>query len=382
MEKRLIPFVDPSIGVDEANAASEVIKSKNLVEGKNTRSFERKFSKMTNTKYAIATTNGTVALQLAMESSPLKPGEEVITTPFTFIATTNSILYTGNVPKFVDIDPNTWNLDINKVEEAITENTKAIMPVHIFGLAADMKAFSDLAEDHNLYLIEDAAQAHGARIDGQHVGGFGDVGTFSLYITKNLVSGEGGIITTNNEEIADKITSLKNHGRTLKGGYKHIRVGFNARMTDVVGAIADIQMDKIDDLLKKRSYIANSYRKVVDEIDQIDYQHIPKGMEHGNYIFAIDTRNHTIKPAEAVSRLRQLGILARPIYSTLSYQQESFKDLSNWRWSNYVEYPNYSNVVCPVSESIAINHFEIPIVPSLTNEEIESVKSALVEIFK
>ncbi|MCY3411370.1 MAG: DegT/DnrJ/EryC1/StrS family aminotransferase [Candidatus Heimdallarchaeota archaeon] len=382
MDKRVIPFVDPEIGSEEAKAALDVIKSKNLVEGKKTRSFEMKFAEMAQTKHAIATTNGTSALHLGMEASPLQPGDEVITTPFTFIATTNSILFTGNVPKFVDISNETWNLDPELVENAITEKTKAIMPVHIFGLAADMKVFRDLAEDKDLFLLEDAAQAHGAKIDNKHVGGFGDLGTFSLYVTKNLISGEGGIITTDNDDLAEKIISIKNHGRTLSGGYKHIRVGYNMRMTDVVGAIADVQMDKITSLLEKRAVIANRYRKVIDEIEGIDYQHIPKGYTHGNYIFAIDTREHKIKPAEAITKLNERGILARPIYNTLSYQQESFKNLSHWRWSKFLEFPDYAKTSCPIAESIAINHFEIPVVPSLSKEEIELVEQSLVDIFQ
>ncbi|MFV2014583.1 MAG: DegT/DnrJ/EryC1/StrS family aminotransferase, partial [Candidatus Heimdallarchaeota archaeon] len=286
MTSRHVPFVDPSITDEEIIAVSEVLKSKNLVEGKRVRSFEKKFAEFSNTKHAIACSNGTEALHLAMESSPLKPGDEVLTTPFTFIATSASILFTGAIPKFVDIDPNTWNLDPEKTEAGITDKTKAIMPVHIFGLAADMPYFRDLAEDRNLYLIEDAAQAHGAKINGKHVGGFGDVATFSLYVTKNLISGEGGIVTTDNNALASEIISLKNHGRTPKGGYTHDRIGFNARMSDVIGAIADIQMDRLPQLLERRRNAANKYRKVIDEIENVDYQHVPKGYDHGNYIFA------------------------------------------------------------------------------------------------
>ncbi len=377
----MIPFVDPEVGQKEAEAVWEVVTSKNLVEGKYTRSFEAKFAKYAQVKHAIACNNGTTALHLAMEASPLKPGDEVITTPFTFIATSNSILFTGAVPKFIDVDTNTWNLDPEKIEEAITERTKAIMPVHIFGLAADMKAINDIAEDRDLFVIEDAAQAHGARIDGQHVGGFGDVATFSLYVTKNLVAGEGGVVTTNNDELAETLVSLKNHGRTLKGGYKHVRVGYNFRLADVSGAIADVQMDKIEDLVKARAANAEYYRKIVDEIEGIDYQHVPSGFTHGNYIFGIDTRQSSLTPAEAVAKLKEFRVLARPIYATLSYQQESFKDLSNWRWSQFVNYPDYNQIQLPIAEAIGINHFEVPVVPSLTVEEREVVGQALIDVF-
>ncbi|MDH5402322.1 MAG: DegT/DnrJ/EryC1/StrS family aminotransferase [Candidatus Heimdallarchaeota archaeon] len=378
---RDIPFVDPHIGDEEVQAVSDVIRSGKLVEGEKTRSFEQKFAKFTETKHAIACVNGTAALHLAMEASPLQPGDEVITTPFTFIATSNSILFTGAVPKFVDIDKDTWNLNSELVEQAITPKTKAIMPVHIFGLPADMKAFKDIAEDNDLFLIEDAAQAHGARIDGTHVGGFGDLATFSLYVSKNLISGEGGIITTNNDELAENIISLKNHGRTPKGGYEHIQVGYNYRMYDVTGAIADIQMNKIDNLLERRKETAKQYRKIIDEIPNLGYQQIPNGMTHGNYIFAVDTRDHEIKPEEAVKKFREKGIMTRPIYSKLSYQQVNFKNIGNWRWAKFVDYPDYNTDNCILAEQIAVNHFEIPVVPSLNKEEIEKVKSAVSEIF-
>ncbi|MHA2251681.1 MAG: DegT/DnrJ/EryC1/StrS family aminotransferase [Candidatus Kariarchaeaceae archaeon] len=381
MNSRQIPFVDPSLDNREISAVSEVIKSKSLVEGPRARSFERKFREFTNTKHAIVCSNGTTALHLAMETSPLNPGDEVITTAFTFIATSNSILFTGAIPKFVDVENETWNLDPEKVEDAITDKTKAIMPVHIFGLAANMPAFRDLAEDKNLYLIEDAAQAHGAKINGNHVGAFGDLATFSLYVTKNLISGEGGVITTDNDELAENIISIKNHGRTPKGGYEHVQVGYNFRMTDVVAAIADVQMDKIRSLLSARAKSAEQYRKIIDEIPDLGYQKIPKNFDHGNYIFAIDTRNHDIKPEEAIQKLNKFGVMARPIYSTLSYQQITFKTINNWRWAKFVKYPDYTLIKNPIAEAIALNHFEIPVVPSLSKDEIDTVAQALTSVF-
>lgn len=382
MVPRVIPFVDPDLGNEELDAVQDVIRSKNLVEGQRVKSFESKFSKFSETKHSIACTNGTVALHLAMESSGLKPGDEVITTPFTFIATSNSVTFTGAVPIFTDIDSNTWNLDPEIVEKHITSKTKAIMPVHIFGLAADMPRFREIAEDHDLFLIEDAAQAHGAKINGKHVGGFGDLATFSLYVTKNLISGEGGVITTDNDKLAEKIISLKNHGRSSKGGYIHEIIGYNARMSDVVGAIADVQMDKINLLLEKRKKISNRYRAIINEIDDLNYQQIPQGFEHGNYIFALDTRKISLNPDEAIYQFKERGILSRRIYSTLSYQQDSFKNMNRWRWSEFIKYPDYANVSCPIAEELAINHFEIPIVPSLSEDEIQKVEEAIIEIFK
>ncbi len=378
---RDIPFVDPYLDDRELQAVSDVMNSHFLVEGKHSREFERKFAEFTGTRHAITCNNGTSALHLAIESLDLPPGSEVITTPFTFIATSNSILFGGLIPKFVDVDSETWNLDPTLIESAITEKTKAIMPVHIFGLAADMKYMKEIAERHDLFLIEDAAQGFGARIDGRHVGGFGDVATFSLYATKNLISGEGGVITTNNDEIAEKIDSLKNHGRTREGGYKHIRVGFNYRMTDMQGAIASVQMDKAEEILSRRKINAQLYREVVDGIANIDYQNVPDGYDHGNYIFAIDTRATKKKPTEAVAEFKKNGVLARPIYDKLSYQQENFKNIDSWRWAKVINYPDYNRVNCPIAEEISRNHFEIPVVPSLTHEEREKVSEVIKKVF-
>lgn len=378
---RKIPFVDPAIDAAEVEAVKSVVESKLLIESKNTREFESKFQKFTGAKHALACTNGTSALHLSLEAAGINPGDEVLTTPFTFIATSNSILFTGAVPKFLDVDTHTWNLDPEVVEANITEKTKAIMPVHIFGLGADMPAFRDLAEDHSLLLIEDAAQAVGAKINGQHVGVFGDVAAFSLYATKNLISGEGGVVTTNNDEIADKVNSLKNHGRTLQGGYKHIRVGYNYRMTDMQGAIANVQMDKIEHLLANRKKNAELYRKTIDEIENLDYQHFAANFEPANYIFALDTRDHAIKPADAIAKFKEADILARPIYNKLSYQQENFKNIETWRWARVIDYPDYNKVKLPIAEAIALNHFEIPVVPSLTDEEREKVATSIRNIF-
>ncbi len=381
MVNRIIPFVDVSLSNEEIEEVHKVLESKRLIEGVYSKEFERKFQEYTGVKHAITCANGTAALHLALEAVGLQPGDEVITTPFTFIATSNSILFVGAIPKFVDVDPKTWNLDPEQVEMNITEKTKAIMPVHIFGLPADMKAFRDMADDKDLILIEDAAQAHGARIDGVHAGNFGDIATFSLYATKNLISGEGGVVTTNNEELAEKVESLKNHGRTLEGGYKHVRVGFNYRMTDLQGAIASAQMDKLPELLERRSANAQYYRKIIDEIEGIDYQHIPNGFTHADYIFAIDTREAKVKPNEAVQQFKDNGVMARPIYSTLSYQQENFKNIHEWRWSKCVPYPDYTKVHCPISEAIGPNHFEIPVVPSLSIEEREKVAETIQKVF-
>jgi perosamine synthetase len=194
----MIPFAKPVIGQEEIDAVKRVLESGMLAEGKVSRELEKLFADYIGTKYATVTSNGTTALSTALEAMDIQPGDEVITSPFTFIASANSIAMVGAIPVFVDIKHETYNIDPDLIEDAITDKTRAIMPVHIFGMPADMKHIMDIADDHDLLVIEDACQAHGAEIDGKKVGVFGHVASFSFYATKNMMTGEGGMITTDN----------------------------------------------------------------------------------------------------------------------------------------------------------------------------------------
>ena len=270
----MIPVVDVDIKERELEAVKDVVKSKFLIEGKYTKMFEDKFSNFTGSKFSTVAVNGTCALHLAMVALDIGPKDEVITTPFTFVASSNTILFSGAIPVFADIDKETYNINPENIEELISENTKAIMPVHIFGNPCDMKAIMDIAEDHDLIVVEDCAQAHGATIDKTHVGNFGHVGCFSFYGTKNIVGGEGGAVITNNEELYEKMKSLKNHGRSPAGGYAHYSIGFNYRTTDMVGAIMNVQMDRVDEILSKRHHNGDRYRKDFEDFNKIKLQKV------------------------------------------------------------------------------------------------------------
>jgi perosamine synthetase len=204
--------------------------------------FEDAFTKVSGTRFAIATSNGTTALHIAILANHIKPGDEVITTPFTFIASANSILYAGATPVFVDIDPRTFNINVDQIEAAITKKTRAILPVDLYGLCSDMDSILALAKKYDLAVIEDACQSHGALYKGKKAGSFG-TGTFSFYPTKNITSAEGGMITTDDEEIAEHCRVIRNHG--MRRRYYHDELGFNFRMTDVHAAIGLAQVQKL-----------------------------------------------------------------------------------------------------------------------------------------
>ncbi len=378
----MIKFVDPQVGEEEKKAVNAVIDSKYLAEGPVAREFEKMYLDYTGAKYAIVTSNGTTALHLAIEASGIKPGDEVITTPFTFIASSNSILFNGAIPIFADIDPETYNLDPEKVKEKITKKTKAIMPVHIFGNPCDMKALKEIADEHNLILLEDACQAHGAKVDGKHAGTLGDVGCFSFYASKNLTFGEGGLILTDNEELKDNILCLRNHGRTPKGGYHHIRIGYNYRSNNLVAAVGVEQLKKLPKMLEVRKRNAEILQKELADVDGFALQKVQKGHEHAWYIAAGRTDRDDLPATKIVEELKAKDIGSRQIYSIPSYKQPAYTEINEYYyWAKYVKFPDYSKVHCPITERIGRDHFQIPINPGVTVENMYHIVDTIRKIF-
>jgi dTDP-4-amino-4,6-dideoxygalactose transaminase len=376
----MIPFAKPIIGDEEKEAVRKVLESGMLAEGKVSREFEKVFSKYVGTKFATVTSNGTTALSTALEAMDIQPGDEVITSPFTFIASANSISMVGAIPVFVDINPDTYNIDPELLEDAITEKTRAIMPVHIFGLPADMKHILEIAESRDLLVLEDACQAHGGEIDGKMVGSFGDAATFSFYATKNLMTGEGGMVTTNNEEIYDKMLMIKNHGRGKQGGYSHFRIGYNNRMMDIVSAIGLVQTKRLPDLVKKRQKNGQEFNDFFAEFDSIRPQVEEPGFKSGYHLYAPRLYSDKFDRDGMVKVLRDKGVSSRAVYALPCHKQDTYLNIQDWRWAKYVDYPDYSAVTLPVSEEVGLRHFDIPVHPSLTSDEIEHIKNAFHKI--
>ena len=246
----MIPIAKPVFGAEELEAVQDVLASGYIVQGKRVADFEHQFADYCGVNHAIAVANGTIALDVTLKALGLKRGDEVIVPDFTFISTANSILFQGAKPVFVDVDERTFNLDPGDILAKLTARTRAILGVHLFGQPFDVKALQEICEDHNLLLIEDCAQAHGAEYDGRKVGCFGSMGCFSFYATKNMTTGEGGMITTESAELAEKSRLLRSHGESRK--YHHTLLGYNYRMTELQAAIGLVQLNKLDSFNERR----------------------------------------------------------------------------------------------------------------------------------
>ncbi|MGB7969273.1 MAG: DegT/DnrJ/EryC1/StrS family aminotransferase [Methanobacterium sp.] len=361
----MIPIAKPIISDEEIDEVVKVLRSGFIAQGPRVAEFEENFAEYVGVKHAVASSSGTTALHLALLAADIGPGDEVITTPFSFAATGNSILYVGAKPVFVDIDKETYNIDPERIEEAITENTKAIMPVHLYGQPADMDPINKTANNHGLIVIEDAAQAHGATYNGEKTGSLGDMGCFSFYPTKNMTTSEGGMITTNSAEMAEKARVLRAHGESER--YTHVVLGYNFRMTDIAAAIGIIQLKKLDKFNEKRIENAKYLTEKIDELNGIKSPYVASNVKHvfHQYTVRIEESNRD----NLMEFLKEKGIgtgihYPKPIYQQKIYQELGFKGF------------------CPEAESASSEVLSLPVHPSLEKSELEEIVSVLTEFSK
>lgn len=360
--ERMIPISKPLLGKEEERAVKRVLDSGSLTQGEEVRKFEGEFSKYVGTKFAVATNSGTSALHAALSSSEIGQGDEVITTPFSFIATANSIFYTGAKPVFVDIDEATFNVDPKKIEQKITDRTRALLIVHLFGQPCDMKRITELCEAHDLILMEDVAQAHGAEFDGKKVGSFG-TGCFSFYSTKNMTTGEGGMITTDDGEIAEKARQIRNHGQTKR--YICDMLGYNYRMTDLAAAIGLCQLRKLDEFISKRIKNAQFLTKEIEKIEGLIPPHVMPNVKHVFHQYTIRvTEDFGMPRDELKKRLSERGVDARVYYSIPIHKQPLYQKLG------------YRDDL-PISEKVANEVLSLPVHPSLTKGDLKKIVEAI-----
>lgn len=315
--KMRYPMATPTISKTEINYVLSAIKSTWVSStGTYIQEFETEFARFIGTTYAISTNNGTSALHLALLALGIGKGDEVILPALTFVSSANAISYTGAKPVFVDVDPLTWNIDPQKIAKKITARTKAVMPVHLYGYPARMDIIKKIAKKFSLSIIEDAAEAHGAKFANSMVGNCGDIGCFSFYGNKIITTGEGGMITTNNKKLKEKIELLKNHGMSPTKKYWHPEIGFNYRLTNPQAALGLAQLKKIPQFLKQRAYIDTLYRRYLEKIPQVVFppQNSDK-VTRVNWLFTILIKNSSRKSRdELISYLKTKGIDSRPTF--------------------------------------------------------------------
>jgi len=357
-----IPIAKPIIGSEEIDAVGEVLRSGMLVQGESVLKFEEAFSSYIGAKSSIAVSNGTVALDLVLKALGIRPEDEVISPAFTFIATANSILYQGSKPVFADVDEKTFNIDPENLLEKITSKTRAVIGVHLYGQPFDLKTVSQICEDHDLTLIEDCAQAHGAKFEGKKVGSFG-IGCFSFYPTKNMTTGEGGMITISDESMAAKLRLLRNHGDT--GKYNHIMLGYNYRMTNLQGAIGQIQLGSLDEFNSRRirnAEFLNGHLK----IKGITTPYKAKNVKHvyNQYVVRVED-DFPASRERLMEYLRAKGIGSAVHYPKPIYQQPLYRELG------------FGKESCLVSEDVSRRVLSLPVHPSLKQEDLEYIAETI-----
>ena len=323
MEKRNIPIGLPSMGLEEWESTKESIMSGWITQGPKVREFEKLFAERHNVKHALAVSNCTTALHLALVACGVGVGDEVIVPAFTWVSTANAVKYCGATPVFIDIDINTFNIDVNQIKDKITSKTKAIIPVHLFGLCADIDFIK--ANFPDLKIVEDGACAAGAALHGNPAGGLGDIGCFSFHPRKSVTTGEGGMVTTNNDDMASHMDRLRNHGASISEEQRHHGpkpyilsafeiVGFNYRMTDIQGAIGVVQLKKLDLFIDERQKWADYYKENLKDIAWLKMPDVPAGYKHGwqSFVTFVDESIAPMKRNDMMEILQQNGISTRP----------------------------------------------------------------------
>ena len=362
----MIPILDSkrqyaAIGSEIENAVCEVLRSGSYILGPNVKALEAELAKYIGCSYTVGLNSGTDALHLALRALDIGAGDEVITTAFTFVATTESIEIVGATPVFCDINPNTFNIDADKIEELITPRTKAIMPVHLYGQPCDMDKIMDIAKRYNLYVIEDCCQAIGAEYKGKKVGTFGDIGCYSFYPTKNLGGmGDGGLITVNSENLKNRIVALRNHGGAIR--YHHDEIGVNSRLDEIQAAILRVKLNYIDDWNKARRSHAATYNELFANCSDIQ---TPKELDNTYCVY----HQYTVKIPnrdEIHKMLQESGIGAMLYYPIPLHMQKVHAHLG------------YHMGDLPITEKNTECVISLPMFPELTLEEQQTVASTLI----
>lgn len=378
---RTIPYGKQEIDEDDIQAVVDTLKSDYLTTGPKVLEFEEKFAEYVGAKYAVSFSNGTAALHGACYAAGIQSGDEVITSAITFAATANAVLYCGGVPVFADICEKTYNIDPNDVRLKVTDKTKAIIPVHFTGQPCDMDAIKDIANQHGLVIIEDAAHALGASYKGKRIGSIADMTTFSFHPVKHITTGEGGMVTTNSYEYYEKLLLFRTHGITRSEDlftenshgswyYEQLDLGYNFRLSDIQCALGISQLKKLDYFLDKRHYVAQQYYDLLAPVKEIILPYQAESGSSSWHLFVIKINGDFTKRSrkDVVDCLREKNILANVHYIPVYYFP-------------YYQKLGYKRGLCPKAEKLYENIITLPLYTSLTETEINYIVETLKSIF-
>lgn len=356
MEK--ISLSEAYIDGDIKKAVMDVLDSGRYIKGENLQRFEQEFAEFCSAKYAVGTSSGTAALLLSLLALEIGRGDEVIVPSHTFIATASPVLFLHAVPVFVDIDPETYTADTQRIEENITKKTRAIIPVHLYGHPADMDAINEIAEEHNLHILEDACQAHGALYRGKKVGAIGDCAAFSFFPSKNMtVCGDGGMVVTNNEELAGKIAMLRDHGRRDK--YTHELLGLNFRLGEIHSAIGRQQLKHLPEWIEKRRTLASYYNRLLDGVEGIRTPVEKSWAKHVYHLYVIRSSRR-----DALMRyLNDNGISTGIHYPIPVHKQPCMR--------------NIAKIKLPATDAAVSEILSLPMHPGLTEDKVKYTANKL-----
>jgi perosamine synthetase len=366
----LIPINCPRIGEEEVEAVVRVLRSGLLTQGLGAgpmvTQFEKKFAEFAGVKHAIAVNTGTAALHSAIVAAGVKTGAEVILPSFTFVATAEAVVMAGGKPVFTDIDPETYNISPAEIEKAVTKKTKAIVPVDLYGLPAEIKPIREIVAEHDLAVVEDAAQAHGATYAGKPAGVSADVACWSLYASKNMTTGEGGVITTGNDEMAETMRLMRTHGEKAK--YASLMLGYNYRMSEIQAAIGLVQLEKLPAFVAKRRENARRLTRILSKTEKLQLPGEPKGREHSWYLYTVRLKNATENERnKIVVELRKKGIGAEVYYTNPVHLMPYYRD-------------SFGRRKLPETEKAAKQVFSLPIHPGVTKEQVDYIGKTLLRL--
>jgi perosamine synthetase len=357
-----IPVYEPELGPREEEYVLDAVRSGWISSlGKYVTRFEEAFAAYSGVKYGISASNGTTALHLAVHALGIGSGDEVIVPDLTFVASANAVRYTGARPVFIDVDPVTWTVDVDALPKLVTPATKAIMPVHLYGHMADMAAIRDIADSHGLWVIEDAAEAHGAAIEGQRAGSWGTIAAFSFYANKIITTGEGGMLTTDDAQLAARCRMLRDHAMPPERRYWHDEIGFNYRLTNLQAAVGVAQMESIDAKIARKRAIAGLYTAHLAGIPHITLPVERPGTTNVYWMYSILIGDgFPLTRDDLIVALRRAGIDSRPFFHPLDTLP-----------------PYRSDNPCPVAQRLSRQGINLPSSPRLRDEQIELICATL-----